>query len=114
MTTPSEYAAPSSEPIPGRTLGIVALVVAVFFNVIGLVLGIIALVQSRKAGHKNGPAVAAIIVGAILTVAAIITIILIVSAAVFASEAYQACQAVDFTGTVTVSGREVACGTINP
>ena len=33
-----EYTRPASGPVPGRTLGIVALVVAIFFNVIGLIL----------------------------------------------------------------------------
>ncbi|WP_336632509.1 MULTISPECIES: DUF4190 domain-containing protein [unclassified Microbacterium] len=88
---PSAYSAPaySSAPayqggaptgtVPGKTLGIVALVVAIFFNVIGLILGIVALVQSKKAGHKNGPAIAAIIVGAVLFVAGIIITILVIS-----------------------------------
>lgn len=88
---PSAYSAPAyaSAPaysggsptgtVPGKTLGIVALVVAIFFNVIGLILGIVALVQSKKAGHKNGPALAAIIVGAVLFVAGIIITILVIS-----------------------------------
>ena len=101
-------ARPPTRPFPGRTLGIVALIVAIFFNVIGLILGIVALVQSRKAGHKNGFAVAAIIVGAVLTVLGIIVAILVftafAAAAGFAGEVLQACQAVDFTGTVTVQG----------
>ena len=74
------YAAPApGAPVPGKTLGIVALVVAIFFNVIGLILGIVALVQSRKAGVKNGPAVAAIIVGAVLFVIGLIVVISIVA-----------------------------------
>ncbi|GAA3035289.1 DUF4190 domain-containing protein [Microbacterium dextranolyticum] len=66
-------------PIPGKTLGIVALIVAIFFNVIGLILGIVALVQSKKAGHKNGPALAAIIVGAVLFVIGVIVLIAVIS-----------------------------------
>ena len=95
---PAPYGAPANAPVPGRTLGIVALV------------------QSRKAGHKNGFAVAAIIVGAVLTVLGIIIAIVaftaFAAAAGFASEALQACQAVDFTGTVTVQGVSVDCSTI--
>ena len=90
---------------------------AIFFNVIGLILGIVALVQSRKAGYKNGWAVAAIVVGAILTVLGIIIAILLFSAlaagAGFANEVYEACQAVDFTGTVTVGDVTVDCATIS-
>jgi hypothetical protein len=114
---PAPYGAPVNQTVPGKTLGIVALIVAIFFNVIGLILGIVALVQSRRAGYKNGFAVAAIIVGAVLTVLGIIIAILAFSAfaaaAGFASEAFQACQAVDFTGTVTVQGVPVDCATIS-
>lgn len=111
---PAVTASPTStEAVPGKTLGIVALVLAIFFNVIGLILGIVALMQSRKAGYKNGPAVAAIIIGAILTVVAVVAIIAFASAAAFAAQALEACEAVDFTGTVTVDGREVACSTID-
>ncbi|WP_375384898.1 DUF4190 domain-containing protein [uncultured Microbacterium sp.] len=105
------YAAPGpAAPIPGRTLGIVAIFVAIFFNFIGLILGIVALVQSRKAGAKNGPAVAAIIIGAVLLVLGIvIAIAVIVPLVTFASDTVQACAAVDFTGTVVVRGVEVTC-----
>lgn len=114
MTTASPPPPPAATgPIPGKTLGIVALIVAIFFNVIGLILGIVALVQSRKAGYKNGPAIAAIIVGAVLTIVAIIVIISIVSVLAVASEAYQACQAVDFVGTVVVAGTEIVCETVS-
>lgn len=115
---PAPQGAPAGQPIPGKTLGIVALIVAIFFNVIGLILGIVALVQSKKAGYKNGFAVAAIIVGAILTVIGIIVAIFLVvaftAAAGFATEAYQACEAAGFTGTVTVNGAEVSCSTLEP
>ena len=53
------YAAPAA--VPGKTLGIVALILAFFFQLLGLILGIVALVQSRKVGAKNTPAVAAIV-----------------------------------------------------
>ncbi|MET2012232.1 DUF4190 domain-containing protein [Microbacterium chocolatum] len=115
---PPAYNAPAQgQAVPGRTLGIVALVVAIFFNVIGLILGIVALVQSRKAGVKNGWAVAAIVVGAVLTVVGIIVAISLVAlfsaAAGFAGEAFEACQAAGFTGTVVVQGQTVDCATIS-
>ncbi|WP_100813799.1 hypothetical protein [Microbacterium lacus] len=103
-------------PIPGKTLGIVALIVAFFANFIGLILGIVALVQSRKAGVKNTPAVWAIIVGSVLFVLSIIigiiVIVAITAAAGFATEAITACDAVDYVGTVIVQGIEVDCSTI--
>ena len=82
---PAPAGAAPGAPIPGKTLGIVALIVAFFANIIGLILGIVALVQSRKAGHKNTPAVWAIIVGSVLFVLSIIIGIIIVS--VFAAGA---------------------------
>ncbi len=94
------YAGPPAPgaPVPGRTLGIVAFVVAIFFNIIGLILGIVALVQSRKAGVKNGWAVAAIIVGIILV-------------AVFANAAGDLIQfcANNPSGVYEVNGQTVTC-----
>lgn len=60
---------------PGRTLGIVGIFLAVFFNVVGLIVSIIALTTSREAGVRNVPAMAGIIIGAatsVLTVAAFV------------------------------------------
>ena len=75
-----------------------------------------ALVQSRKAGVKNTPAVWAIVVGSVLLVLSIIVgiivIVAITAAAGFASEAVSACEAVDYVGTVTVQGIEVSCSSL--
>ncbi|MCS5495656.1 septum formation family protein [Cnuibacter physcomitrellae] len=69
---------------PGKTLGIVGLIVAIFANVVGLIISIIARNQSKRAGYKNGPATAGIVVGAVLTgigvIVAIFSIIAIVIA----------------------------------
>jgi NO-binding membrane sensor protein with MHYT domain len=50
--------------IPGRTLGIVGFVFSFVtpFNVAGLVISIVALVKSRRAGHRNGFALAGMII----------------------------------------------------
>lgn len=64
-------------PVPGKTLGIVAFVLSFFAQLIALILGIVALVQSRKAGVKNGWALAAIIISAVLMVIGIIVIIVV-------------------------------------
>ncbi|MFS0866817.1 DUF4190 domain-containing protein [Microbacterium sp. 179-B 1A2 NHS] len=66
-------------PVPGKTLGIVAFVLSFFVQLVALILGIIALVQSRKAGHKNGFALAAIIISVVLGVIAIIIAIIVIS-----------------------------------
>jgi uncharacterized membrane protein len=60
---------------PGKTLGIVALVASFFVSLLGLILGIVALNQSKKAGFKNGPAKAAIILSIIFMVLGLIAII---------------------------------------
>ena len=52
--------------------------------IIGIILGIIALVQSRRAGVKNRPAVAAIIVGAVLFIIGVVIVILAVTVGVSA------------------------------
>lgn len=78
--TPAPQPAPggaAAAPVPGKTLGIVALIVAFFFQLIGLILGIVALVQSRKAGVKNTPAVWAIIVSVVLMVIGLIIAIIV-------------------------------------
>ena len=78
----------SNGPVPGRTLGIVGLVLAFLASPIGLVLSIVALVQSRKAGAKNGFALAGIIIGIIGTIIIVISIIAIVALAGAAGEAF--------------------------
>lgn len=45
---------------PGKTLGIVALILAFVFQLLGLILGIVARNKSKAAGYKNGIATAAI------------------------------------------------------
>src|SRR5215212_437706 len=50
---------------PGRTLGIVGLILAFFCSLIGLIISIMAYRQSQQAGYKNNIALAGIIVGAV-------------------------------------------------
>lgn len=69
--------APAGQDYPGKTLGIVGLILAIFFNLIGLIISAVALSQSRKAGYKNTPALAGVIVGAVLLVLGIIISIVV-------------------------------------
>lgn len=63
---PSSYALPV-EPVPGRMMGIISLVLSIIgLHLIGIVLGFIALSQSKRAGHSNGFALAGVIVGFVL------------------------------------------------
>jgi hypothetical protein len=70
--------APPGTDFPGKTLGIVGLILAILIPLVGLILSIVARVQSKKAGYKNSLATAGIIVGAVLI--AIYIIIWIIAA----------------------------------
>lgn len=74
--------APTGVDYPGKTLGVVGLVVAIFFNVIGLIISAIALNQSKKAGYKNTPALIGVIIGAVLLVVGIIVSIVYFTAVI--------------------------------
>ena len=58
--TPPQYAAQpvAGAPIPGKTLGIVALVLSFLggLSVVGIILGFVARAQSKAAGYPLGPA----------------------------------------------------------
>ena len=66
-----QYGGPPAQD-PGRTMGIVGLVLAIFCNLIGLVVSIIAFNKSKQAGFKNNIARAGILVGAVLFVIGLI------------------------------------------
>ncbi len=57
---------------PGKTMGIVGLVLAIFCSLIGLIVSIIAYNKSKKAGFKNNIALAGIIVGIVSIVLAFV------------------------------------------
>jgi hypothetical protein len=71
------YAAPGQDP--GKTMGIVGLVLSFLgcLSIAGLIVSIIAYNKSKKAGYKNGIALAGIIVGAVVLVISIIVAIVI-------------------------------------
>lgn len=72
MTTPAPTPAPV---VPGKTLGIVALVLAFLAPLIGAILGFVARNQSKAAGVENTPAKVAIILGIVFTVLYVIILI---------------------------------------
>ena len=72
---------------PGKTLGIVGLVLAFVSAIVGLIISIVANNQSKAAGYTNTPAKIGIIVGIIVTVIAVI--IIIVAAVLVAGVAAQ-------------------------
>ena len=111
---PQYNAAPSGGSTPGRTMAIIALILAIIpgTQVIGLILGIVALVQSRKAGAKNGLAIAAIIVSVVLLIIGIIIVIALISFAASVGgdlmTQVNACLE-DPTGSVTYQGMTYTC-----
>jgi uncharacterized membrane protein len=85
---PAPYVA-AAAPIPGRTLGIVAFIVSFFVSVVGLILGIVALVQSKKAGQGNGFALAAIILGGVfLVIGIIVTVVMFAAVGAACAQGY--------------------------
>lgn len=66
---------------PGKTLGIVSFVLSLLGgSLLAIILGAVALSQSKKAGQKNGFALAAIVISIVETIL-IITIIAVSAAA---------------------------------
>ncbi|MCW4385855.1 hypothetical protein OH146_08720 [Salinibacterium sp. SYSU T00001] len=84
MTTATP--APTAEN-PGKTLGIVGFILAFFVNIAGLIVSIIALVKSKKAGHGNGFAIAGIIVSILSIIAGILIIAAIIAGATAITDA---------------------------
>ena len=74
------YAQPGSAQVnPGQSMGLAALITSFFVPVVGLVLGIIGLKQSRKVGMSNGMAVAGIVIGSVFTVFIVLYFIVIIA-----------------------------------
>lgn len=90
---------------PGRTLGIVGLVLAFVASVIGLVISIIARRKSSRAGYKNGLALAGIIVGIITT---LITIGIITATVYGIMHVSSQCKTLG-SGTHQVNGVTYTC-----
>ena len=94
--------------VPGKTLGIVAFVLSFFVQLIALILGIVALVQSKKAGRSNGFALAAIIISAVLMVIGAILAAIFIPIFIESINAATVC-ANDPNATVEVFGQQLSC-----
>lgn len=95
---------------PGRVLGIVGFILAIFIAPVGLIISIIAFVRSRKAGMGNGLALAGIIIGALFTILGVLGAIAL--GALFAEVAQQltqACEGLPSGTSVTIEGQAVDC-----
>ncbi len=92
MTEPTPAPAPvpaAPADFPGKTLGIVGLVLAILgvfsygvLSIVGLILSIVAGNQSKAAGFPNQPAKIGVIVGIISLVLGVIAIIVTIALAV--------------------------------
>lgn len=96
VTPPQPPATPQSpQPVgppnsdPGKTLGIVGLVLAFVIPIAGLIVSILAKIKSRRAGYSNGLALAGIIISAISLV---IGLAFFVIAMMGANSAMKYCQ----------------------
>lgn len=79
MSDATPAAAPAPGVVnPGKTTGIIGLVLAFLLPLIGFIVSLVGRSQSKKAGMKNGPATAGIIIGIIFTLGELAVIIAIV------------------------------------
>ncbi len=95
-------------PVPGKSLGVAGFILSLLgpLTVVGLILSIIALSQSRKVNVKNGLAVAGIVIGSIGT---ILLALLIIGAIVGAGALLQQCAELG-PGVHQVNGVTITCG----
>lgn len=93
---------------PGKSLGIAGFILSLLgpLTVLGLILSIVALAQSRKVNVKNGFAVAGIVIGSVGT---IILVLLIIAAVVGAGALLQQCAELG-PGVHQVNGVTYTCG----
>jgi heme/copper-type cytochrome/quinol oxidase subunit 2 len=103
---PVAPAQPVANEDPGKTLGIVGLILAILFPLVGFIVSLIARSKSKKAGHSNTPAIIGIIISVILFV--IQTIVVIAMVAAIAS-VVQKCSELG-PGTHVVGGTTYECG----
>jgi len=106
MTTPAPAPTAPDRARTGRTIGIISLIVAFFFQLPALVGGIIGLVISKRAGSSNGFAVAAIIVSVVLGIGWLIVGGLLIGG--FFGQIFDACAELG-NGTHVVDGVTYTC-----
>ena len=102
---PVGYAEPVADP--GKGLGIAGFVLAFFgpLSLVGVILSIVGLVKSRRAGQKNGLALAGIILSAIVLV---VSTVIIVGAVLAFLHLAQTCQELG-DGVHEVNGITYTC-----
>ncbi len=92
---------------PGKVLGIISFVgIFIGFGLISIILGIIGLKKSKRAGHKNGFAVAGIILGILEVIAALVITTFII---LFAISAVNVCSELGSGTHVLTDGSQINC-----
>lgn len=90
---------------PGRTLGIVGLILAFVAAAVGMIISIVAFRKSKAAGYKNNLALAGIIVGAVIT---LVYVVGGIALGVAASSVLKECQQLG-PGVHQINGTAVTC-----
>lgn len=103
MTTPAPTPAPAAAA-PSKGMTIAGVVFAFLIPLLGLILSIVALVQSKNAGQKNGLAIAGIIISIVWPI-----ILAILLTTVFAS-LFDACATLGPGTHDTGNGGTLTCG----
>ncbi|HET9648761.1 MAG TPA: hypothetical protein VFP34_11070 [Microlunatus sp.] len=98
--------APPQAADPGRGLGIVGLVLAPFTGLIGAILAFVALRRSSRAGFRNRPALAGVIIGLLVTV---LTVTMIIVGVAAIGGVVHACRELG-PGQHVVNGVTYTCG----
>lgn len=81
QATPTTTAPTAPADFPGKTLGLVGLILAIVAPVVGIVVSAIARSQSKNAGYENKLAKIGLIVGIALTVAIIVLYVVVFAVA---------------------------------
>jgi hypothetical protein len=96
---------------PGQTLGILSLVFAFIFPLVGLVLGIIGHSKSKKAGFKNGLSIAGIVISIVSIIVTTLIFMAVVGLGFWAvNESKKICDQYG-PGNHYVNGASYNCGT---
>jgi len=102
-------APPPGVDYPGKTLGIVGLVLVFLTVIVGLILSIVANNQSKAAGYTNTPAKIGIILGIVfLALGLIVTVIAIIVAVTVSAGVIEACADLG-PGVHEVDGTTYTC-----
>ncbi|HJM04727.1 MAG TPA: hypothetical protein QF549_03830 [Candidatus Saccharimonadaceae bacterium] len=111
-TTPASTSTPTSGvENPGKTLGIVSMILSIIgLGLVGVILALIGMSKSKKAGQKNGFALAGLIIGILNILAGIALFALVGYGGIQAAAELTAACAESANATVVLTnGTVVAC-----